>query len=178
MAKKRYHEHAQKREPGGYVPLPHVVLRSAQFATLSARATKLLLDLLAQYRGDNNGDLCGAATLMQARGWRSNAGLAQALRELEHRRFIICTRQGGRHRASLYGVTFYSIDWCGGKLEINAPSRKFLGTWQAPKVVRHGDSSAPQVGQFSNDCPKGGAIQASAMLNCPSGGAVRPLSAK
>jgi hypothetical protein len=31
----------------------------------------LLFDLLAQYRGNNNGDLCAAWKLMQPRGWKS-----------------------------------------------------------------------------------------------------------
>ena len=39
---------------------------------LSPRATKLLIDLLAQYRGYNNGDLCAPLSLMRERGWNSS----------------------------------------------------------------------------------------------------------
>jgi hypothetical protein len=44
------------------------VLRSAQWASLSPFAVKLLMELLGQYRGDNNGDLTVAWTLMSKRG--------------------------------------------------------------------------------------------------------------
>lgn len=175
--KRRYKEHALKREPGGYVPMPHAVLRSAEFAELSPRAVKLLCDLLAGYRGDNNGDLCAALSLMKTRGWRSKEGLAGSLGELEAKRFIIRTRQGGRHKASLYGVTFFAFDWCSGKLDIDAPSRKFLGSWRnaendspAPPVGQSlRVSPAPPVGQIPDDCPADGAKVVLTSPNCPAG---------
>jgi hypothetical protein len=110
--------------------MPHSVLRSPEFASLSPRATKLLIDLLAQYKGENNGDLAPAMALMRERGWRSAALLARAVRELEDKSFTVCTRRGGRHKASLYAVSFFAIDWCAGKLEIRAPSRQFMGAWR------------------------------------------------
>jgi len=173
-SKKRYRDHAKKREPGGYVPLPHLVLRSPQFAELSPRATKLLCDLLAQYRGDNNGDLCAAPSLMKARTWKSKAGIAGALAELEEQRFIVRTRQGGRHKATLYAVTFYEIDWCSGRLDVEAPSRAFMGAWHNAKAGARGDLPSPPVGQFRDDYPTSGAKSTSAELNCPTG---RPYQA-
>ncbi len=137
-AKKRFREHAQKREAGGFVALPHAVLRSPEYARLSPFAVKLLNDLLAQYRGDNNGDLCAPWTLMGTeRCWHSKDSLGKALAELRGTRFIVLTRQGGRHVANLYAVTFYEIDFCGGKLDIEAPSRRFMGWWHRdfPKVT-------------------------------------------
>jgi len=50
----RYKEAQAKREPGGFAALPYVVLRSDSLASLDPYASKLLLDLLAQYKGDNN----------------------------------------------------------------------------------------------------------------------------
>ena len=38
MKKKRYKGHADKRELGGFVALPHAVLRSSEFALLSPSA--------------------------------------------------------------------------------------------------------------------------------------------
>lgn len=162
MRKKRYKDHGEKREGNGFLALPHVVLRSDEFANLSPRATKLMLDLLAQYKGDNNGDLCAAVKLMGERGWRSKDRLAHAVRELLHKSFLVVTRQGGRHRASLYGVTFFDIDWCNGKLDIEAPTRKLMGAW-------HREKPAPQVGQTRKDCPANGAIDGASSANCPAG---------
>jgi hypothetical protein len=71
-----------KRDPGGFVALPNIVIRSHQIARLSAHAVKLLFDLLAQYNGGNNGDLCATWTLMQPRGWKSRDTLGKALKEL------------------------------------------------------------------------------------------------
>ena len=82
MGRNRFRDAQAKREGGGFVPLPFAVLRSQSFTRLSAYAVKLLNDLLAQYKGDNNGDLCAAWTLMQPRGWRSKDTLNKALKEL------------------------------------------------------------------------------------------------
>ncbi len=156
-------ELAAKREAGGYVAMPHRVLRSVQFAALSPRSVKLLLDLLAQYRGENNGDLCAAMTLMQARGWRSKAGLHKSLAELKATSFIVETRKGGRHKATLYGVTFFDIDYCGGKLDIQAPTKRFKGSWSR-------SSSTPSVGQLKDNNPTGGAKAVLSTGNCPTRG--------
>lgn len=172
--RKRYKEHAAKREAGGYVPMPHAVLRSPEFAALSPRAVKALCSLLAQYRGNNNGDLCGALSLMHERGWRSKGGLADALTELEHAQFIVRTRQGGKHRATLYAVSFFAIDYCDGKLDLTAPTRSFMGSWRrvggAPPAGQNSrTASAPQAGQTPNDCPTDGAITEPKDANCPAG---------
>ena len=53
-----------------FLRLPHHVLDHAVFKTLSTRATKLVMDLAAQYRGSNNGDLCAPLSLMKKRGWK------------------------------------------------------------------------------------------------------------
>jgi len=100
----------EKRDGMLFAPLPIIVIQSPQFAALSAHAVKLLIDLLAQYNGHNNGDFCAAWTVMEKSGWRSRDTLGKALGELQQARFICQTRQGGRNRASLYGVTFYQLD--------------------------------------------------------------------
>jgi hypothetical protein len=132
MARNRFKDAQAKRESGGYVPLSFVVIRSQCFARLSAHAVKLLNDLLAQYKGDNNGDLCAAWTLMQPRGWKSKDTLNKALKELLAGDWLEVTRQGGRHKATLYAVTFYAIDECKGKLDVVRPA--------APEV--HGEKTS------------------------------------
>ena len=116
----RYKDAQQKREPGGYAPLAYVVLRSKSFAKLSAYAVKLLMDFLAQYKGDNNGDLCAAWGLMKQRGWRSKGTLTKARNELLAGEWIEMARRGGRNKPHLYALTFYAVDDCKGKLDIAA----------------------------------------------------------
>ena len=138
MSRKRHKDHAKKRETGGFVALPHAVLRSRDFASLSPFALKALMDLLSQYRGDNNGDMCAAWKVMAERGWRSRDSLGKALRQLREKSFIVVTRQGiagsiarAKQRVpTLYAVTFYEIDWCGGKLEMQTPTRAHMGAWR------------------------------------------------
>ena len=60
-----------RRESGSFIAVPHVVLDSAEYAGLSAKAVKLMIDIYAQFRGNNNGDLAAAWTLMEPRGWKS-----------------------------------------------------------------------------------------------------------
>ena len=57
---------------------------------------------------------------MRLRGWRSEATLMKAKRELIEMGLIVETRKGARpNKASLYAVTFYALDECGGKLEMS-----------------------------------------------------------
>lgn len=107
-----------KSEPGGYVQFPHIVLRSQSFTNLSAHAIKLMTDLLSQFYGSNNGDLCATYSLMHKRGWKSKGTLNRAIKELVSTGFIEVSRQGGRHKCSLFALTFYAVDECKGKLEI------------------------------------------------------------
>jgi hypothetical protein len=134
MARNRFKDAQARRESGGFVPLPFVVLRSRSFAELSAYAVKLLSDLLAQYRGDNNGDFWAAWTIMQRRGWKSKATLSKCLKELLAGNWVEVTRQGGRHKATLYALTFYSIDDCKGKLDVRATSSP-TGGWRKNEPI-------------------------------------------
>ena len=112
-----------------FVMLPHHVLGHDNFRTLSPRATKLLIDLLAQFRGYNNGDLAATLNMMQERGWNSSDQLNKAKKELVDRDIIWVTRQGGRNKACLYAVTFFPIDECKGKLDV-ASTRAAPVNWK------------------------------------------------
>lgn len=101
-----------------FVRIPHHVINHEHFRSLSPRATKLLIDLLAQYRGYNNGDLCAPLSLMRERGWNSSDQLQKAKNELIEKDVIIVTRQGGLNKCSLYAVTWFPIDECNGKLDV------------------------------------------------------------
>lgn len=107
---------AQKTHKGnrigeGFVALPYSVLNSPVFTALSAHAIKLLIDVSAQYRGDNNGDLSIAWKLMQPRGWRSEATLHKVKRELIEGGFVYETRKGRRPNVcSLFALTWFVLD--------------------------------------------------------------------
>ena len=99
---------------GSFVSFPHSVLKHPAFATLTTRATKLLIDLATQYRGKNNGDLSMPLSQMRNRGWNSSDQLHKAKNELLERGLILVSRQGGRNKCSLYAVTWQPIDDCKG----------------------------------------------------------------
>lgn len=120
---------ADKREAGQFAALPTALLRSPAVATLSAHASKLLWNLLAQYSGFNNGDLSIVWSLMVKHGWRSKSTLYKACKELIDRGLIEKSRQGGSHMPTLYALTFFNIDECKGKLDI-MPTAKPRGTWR------------------------------------------------
>ena len=126
-----------RREGGAFVPLPVSVLNHPNFYNLSLTANKLLMDMLSQLRfakdgPKNNGDLCPTWSLMKARGWRSESTLSQAKKELLHYGFIILTRQGEILRSdkpNLNAITWWAINECDGKLEINATQAP-PGNWK------------------------------------------------
>ena len=101
-----------------FVMFPWDVLNHETFRTLSPRATKLVVDIAAQYRGSNNGDLSATLSLMRDRGWNSSDQLDKAKKELVGKDVIRVARQGGLNKCNLYALTWFSIDECNGKLDI------------------------------------------------------------
>ena len=101
-----------------FVMFPLDVLNHETFRTLSPRATKPVVDIAAQYRGSNNGDLCAPLSLMRDRGWNSSDQLDKAKKELVGKDVIRVARQGGLNKCNLYALTWFPIDECKGKLDI------------------------------------------------------------
>lgn len=131
MTKARW-KHKGRSDSGGFFKLPHAVMDSPSYGSLSGSAVKLLNDLGRQYRGHNNGDLSAAWKVLRGRGWKSRDTLARALSELLELGLIEKTRQGGLHLCSLYALTWYAIDECDGKLDVPA-TRVASGLWKQPK---------------------------------------------
>lgn len=141
-----------RKESGSFIALWHAILEHPNYTKLSPRAVKLLIDIYAQYRGNNNGDLCAAHTLMKKRGWKSKDQLQKAKDELLKVGWLMVTRQGGRNKPTLYAVTFLAIDECKGKLDVK-PTATAPGNWKnPPSEVKSG---APNTGQVGSH---GGAI--------------------
>ena len=108
-----------RQTTNSFLSLPHHVLNHENFRCLSPRATKLAIDIAAQYRGSNNGDLCAPLSLMRERGWNSSDQLHKAKKELIEKDVIWVTRQGGLNKANLYALTWFPIDECKGKLDVS-----------------------------------------------------------
>ena len=107
-----------RQTTNSFLSLPHHVLNHENFRCLSPRATKLAIDIAAQYRGSNNGDLSATLSLMRDRGWNSSDQLDKAKKELVKNDVIRVARQGGLNKCNLYALTWFPIDECKGKLDI------------------------------------------------------------
>lgn len=144
-ARRRTKEALKAHRPNvgrGFSMMVHAYWQSPQYAKLSPRAVKLLVDLTAQYRGKNNGDLTTAWSVMQGVGWRSKHLLAMARRELEDRGWILRTRQGSIHAPTLYALTFEVINDCRdskGNRKFDSgivPNSSPLNLWKLPSYDR------------------------------------------
>ncbi|HFT8610115.1 TPA: hypothetical protein ACGSTG_003988 [Pseudomonas aeruginosa] len=131
MARNR-HKAKGRAEVGTFALLPHSVMDCEDFRSLSGSALVVLMCLLRQYRGNNNGDLSAEFGRLQGWGIGSKSTLAKALAELQRRNLIQRTREGQftnpGGRCALYAVTWQPIDECDGKIEVSATAtapRKF-----------------------------------------------------
>jgi hypothetical protein len=134
MKPSRQREKAKNRtETGRFSQLPHVVLNSPDYIGLTYKSKALLVDLVYQYNGKNNGNLTAALGFLKTRGWVRSATLSSAANELLEANLIIKTREGRFQnpysRCALYAITWQPINECEGKdLEVRAtstPPRKF-----------------------------------------------------
>ena len=87
------------------------MLRSKAFKELSGTAVKVLLAMLDQYKGSNNGMLTMTLTVMKPFGINSNDVLTRAIDALISSKLVVRTRTGGfMKQPSFYAVTFRAID--------------------------------------------------------------------
>jgi hypothetical protein len=148
-----------RRTSGAFVPLPCSVLDHPNFINLSAKGTRLLIDLCSQLRFKeggpvNNGDLAATPALLKDRGWNSNESIDYAIRELTHYGFIELTRRGDRRRCHLFAVTWWGINDCGGKLDVKETPAP-LNTWRdvKPKWKRP-ERKSKSVPRFPKNKPR------------------------
>lgn len=94
-----------------FVPVPRSIFASASFYELSHKARSLLLALMGQYNGNNNGDFSVAWTVMKQRGWKSEDTLSKAKHELIQTGFLFETRKGRMpNLCSLYALTCWPLN--------------------------------------------------------------------
>lgn len=124
---------------GLYGGIPHSVLDSMAFIRASYPAKALMLELIRQHTGINNGHLHLAHGWLEKRGWTSRSVIARAKRELIDRGLVIRTRQGGLNMgADQYAVTWLSISNFVG-LDIQSKNyhkgaHSFMNELPAPKI--------------------------------------------
>ena len=95
---------------GRYGAIPHAVADSAAFMGASHPAKALLLELVRQHSGNNNGHLHLSTSWLADRGWKSRDVVQRAKTELIERQLIIMTRQGGLNMgASRFAITWLPI---------------------------------------------------------------------
>lgn len=102
-AKKR----PQEAVSGSYTPIPHAVLDCKAFVGASDRAKAMLLELLRQHNGGNNGRLQLSVAWLKARGWTSTDQIQKAKIELLDRGLIFKTKQGGLN----IGPDWFALTW-------------------------------------------------------------------
>lgn len=100
-----------RKNSGTFANVPGHVLQSPEYSKLSAGAAKLMLDLMGQFNGYNNGKLTATWVYMRQRGWSSQHTLKRKRDELLHARFAVITRYGHQHQSHCYAVTFHNVDW-------------------------------------------------------------------
>lgn len=108
MARARF-KGSKLNEP--FVAIVRSVFEAPDFHRLSPFATKLLLELASQYKGDNNGNLSAAWSLLKLRGWRSKTTLWRAKLELIEAGFVYVTRKGRMpNTCELLALTWFPLD--------------------------------------------------------------------
>lgn len=160
MARKSYEREKRRAKWGGgpFVPLARDFKDSLLLKSLTPFGCKLLFDLLSQYNGCNNGDLCITWSLMQPRGWSGKSTLEKAQKELIDCGLLVLSRQGGRNRPNLYALSLFSVDECKGKLEEIRPSESPAKQWQQTEIrlrasLQKTQSLTRHSGQHQADSP-------------------------
>lgn len=117
MAKKTNRFGKSKAPP--FAMLQKAMIQSPGYRSLSFVARVVLIELLAQYNGANNGDLSATRTMARDWGIGSDNTLRQAIKDLESGGWIIQTRSSvfSKHgaRCALFAVSWLPIDECPGK---------------------------------------------------------------
>lgn len=109
-----------------FLPLPKDVLLSAEYQALPSSSKALMLDLMGQYTGKNNGRLCPAFEVMKRTGWASKSTLIRAKVALLDCSFVMLTRKGHAPRtAEWVGFTWWRLNYL-ESMDINPRDFRYL----------------------------------------------------
>lgn len=97
---------------GRFCALPHKVLDCVAYANLSGSATRLLLEIMRIYNGNNNGQIHVTLGVLKCRGWNSGDVFTRARQELLEKGFIQMTRLPLLpRRGAWFGLTWRPLDY-------------------------------------------------------------------
>lgn len=103
------------RDGTHFLALPHVVIESPSYRSLTCTARALLTDIAVQFSGSNNGKLSASAKALLPMGWRSNDTISRSLRQLTTSGLLFETRKGARpNKAAWFAVTWLPLDKIAG----------------------------------------------------------------
>jgi len=121
---------SRKRSSDPFIQIPFPVLKSVAYTNLGSWARTLLIELMLQYNGKNNGDLSVPYSLMKQRGFNSSGTLSKAGKELQKNKLIQVTKFHRRtgttfEKTKLMALTWLPIHECTDKfgnykLEVSA----------------------------------------------------------
>jgi hypothetical protein len=121
-----------------FVGIPHWVMHHASFRAASHRARALLLDVLLQYTGSNNGKLVVCDKALKPLGWNSRDGLCKAKQELLALGLLVETRRGARpNKAAWFALGWRALDIVDG-FDINPRSYVPLAARKIEALCPHG----------------------------------------
>ena len=124
---KRPNAKGRNNAPSGFAGIPRVVMDSTDYQSLSYKSKALLMDLAYQYRGNNNGDLTAAFSIMKEKGWKRDPTVKAAVAELLDANLILKTRDSRfsnpGSKCALFALTWQPIDECPGKELERSPTR-------------------------------------------------------
>ena len=92
---------------GGYAAIPWSVTDSVSFKGASDKAKSLLIALMRQHNGNNNGHLHLAKKWLHNQGWTCHENNAKARNELITRGLVQQTKWGGLNM----GPDFFALTW-------------------------------------------------------------------
>lgn len=133
---------------GPFVQLPHYMLRSAAWRSLSAQEQATYIVIAAAYNGSNNGRIAVSVRTVAECANVNKDTASKCLGTLQARGFIECASPGGftrkvRHAAE-WRLTLYRCD------RTNTPPLKPFMRWR-PETADHGplisDRRSPRFGQ-------------------------------
>jgi|JTFO01.1.fsa_nt_gb hypothetical protein len=101
----------RRRKKGRFIGIPFHVVASDKFTKLKGNELRLLLDLLLQFNGHNNGSMTTSEKKLAERGWQRSS-IYEASKGLQREGWIVVTRQGFKVRSltTLVAVTWEGID--------------------------------------------------------------------
>ena len=144
MARSKFKNNRDKRDGNQFVALPRVVLESPGYRQAGHPARSLLIDIATQYTGHNNGKLVACAKYLAPIGWKSNATMLRAVRQLLACGLLIETRKGARpNKSAWFALSWLDLDQ-GHGLDID-PKFYRRGDYMRPEVLAPGGSNSRTV---------------------------------